>query len=165
MYRHPTSCTCPQGLLSHLCCNCDQGTSAPTSICALWFLYVIWQCNTGGSGGHLQPPWSSVEEGIVALGRDRQTKLCHELNVDKPPDVCGVEVGEFGPQVCVSVTHLWEVASGVDKVGNHGVGRLCLVDGVEGLPQLVVALGVSSYVCQHLVSIIASPSSLTVTLH
>ena len=79
--------------------------------------------------------------------------------------MCGVEVGELGPQVCLSVTHLWEGASDVDKVGNHDVGRLCLVDGVEGLQQLVVALGVSSYVCQHLVSIIASPSSLTVTLH
>ena len=55
-------------------------------------------------------------------------------------------------------------ASEVDKVGYHHVGWLCLVDGVEGLHQLLLALGVSSYICQHFVCVIASPSSLTVTL-
>ena len=67
--------------------------------------------------------------------------------------------------VGMSIAILCEDASEVDKVGNHHVGRLCLVDGVEGLQQLLVALGVSSYVCQHLVCVIASPSSLAITLH
>ena len=79
--------------------------------------------------------------------------------------MCCVEVGERGPWVGVSVTLLWKGISEVEKVGNHHVGRLCPVDGVEGLQELLVALGVSSYVCQHLVCVIASPSSLTVTLH
>ena len=80
-------------------------------------------------------------------------------------DVYSVEVGERGPRVGVSVTLHWKGASEVGKVGNHHVGGLCLVDGVEGLQQLLIALGVSSYVCQNLVCIITSPSSLTVTLH
>ena len=61
--------------------------------------------------------------------------------------MCGVEVGERGPQVGVSVTLLWKGTSEVEKVGNHHVGRLCPVDGVEGLQQLLVDLGVSSNVC------------------
>ena len=65
----------------------------------------------------------------------------------------------------MSVTLCWKDASEVGKVGNHYVGRLCLVDGVEGLQQLLIARGVSNYVCQNLVCVIASPSSLTVTLH
>jgi len=48
----------------------STSSSAPLSILAFWFIYIVRQCNTGGSGGHLQPPRSSVEEGIVALGRD-----------------------------------------------------------------------------------------------
>ena len=48
-------------------------------------------------------------------------------------DVCCVEVGEHGPWVGVSVTLLWKGTSEVEKVGNHHVGRLCPVDGVEGL--------------------------------
>ena len=80
-------------------------------------------------------------------------------------DVCGVEVGERGPRVGVSVTLFWKGASEVSKVGNYHVSRLCLVDGVEGLQQLLIALGVSSYVCQNLVCVITSPFSLTVTLH
>ena len=78
--------------------------------------------------------------------------------------MCGVKVGELGLRVGVSVTPLAR-CSKVHKVGNHHVGRLRLVDGVEGLQQLLVALGVSSYVCQHLVCDIANPSSHTVTLH
>ena len=80
-------------------------------------------------------------------------------------DVCCVEVGKGGPWVGVSIILLWKGASEVGEVGNHHVGRLCLVDGVEGLQQLLVALGVSSYVSQHRVCIITSPSSLTVTLY
>ena len=79
--------------------------------------------------------------------------------------MCGVEVGERGPWVGVSVTLLWKGASEVGKVGNHSVSRLCLVDGVEGLQQLLIALGVSSYVWQNLVCITTSPSSLIVTLY
>ena len=80
-------------------------------------------------------------------------------------DVYCIEVGECGPRVGVSITLLWKGASEVGEVGNHHVGRLCLVDGVEGLEQLLVALGVSSYISQHRVCIITGPSSLTVTLY
>ena len=79
--------------------------------------------------------------------------------------MCGVEVGECDPLVSVSITLLWKGASEVGKVGNHHVGRLCLVDGVEGLQQLLIALGVSSYVSQHLVCVITFPTSFTVTLY
>ena len=43
--------------------------------------------------------------------------------------------------------------------------RLAAAAGGSWGQQLLVALGVSSYVCQHLVSITASPSSLALTLH
>ena len=62
-------------------------------------------------------------------------------------DVCSVEVGERGPWVGVSITLLWKGASEVGKVGDYHVGGLCLVDGVEGLQQLLIALGVRGYVC------------------
>ena len=47
---------------------------------------------------------------------------------------------------------------------NH-VGRTCLVDGIESFHKLLIALGVSSYVFQHLVCVITCPTSFIVTLY
>ena len=154
---------------------CNHATVHKEQLAIKNSTYVVRQCNAGSGGSHLQPPRSSVEESIVALCRDVQTILCQYLNIDKiigwyggpqkPLDVCGGDIREGGSRVSVSITFFWKCTSEVDEVGNHHVGRLCLIDRVEGLQQLLIALGVGTYVCQCLCCITTGSSSFTVTLH